>query len=98
MRVVNSLSKGLVFGVLDVQRSELVWLELTFGGQIAQDLDLRIVEAMLKKLDSKLSLGEILQMKAEAQKLEISQTPEADEVYTMQWAFKAGAINSLLLD
>lgn len=98
VRVVNSLSKGLAFGVLDVMRAELIWLELSFGGQIAQNLSLKTLEAMVKKLDSKLSLGDILQIKAEAQNLEISQTPDADEVYTKDWAFNAGALNSLLLD
>jgi hypothetical protein len=98
VRIVNSLSKGLAFGVLDVAQDELIWLELSFGGQIAQNLSMQTTEAMLKKLDSKLSLGDILRIKAEAQNLEIKQTPEADEVYTREWAFNAGAVNSLLLD
>lgn len=97
VRIVNSLSKGLVFGVLDVERSEIIWLEMQFSGQIVQNLDIRNIEALLKKLDSKLSIGQLLRIKAEAQQLEILEATEADEVYTTAWAQNTAAVTKLLV-
>lgn len=98
VRIVNDLSKGLVFGVLDVAKSEIIWLEMQFGGQVVQNLDTRNIEAILKKLDSKLNIGQLLQIKAAAQNLEIVATPEADEVYSATWARNTAAVTKLLID
>ncbi len=98
VHVTNSLAKGLVFGVLDVAAKEVVWLEMPFGGQVVQGLDVRNIEAMLKKLDSKLSIGNLLTIKAKAQGLELVDSAEADEAYTQQWASNAAAVTKLLVD
>jgi hypothetical protein len=98
VRVTNSLAKGLVFGVLDVAAKEVVWLEMPFGGQVVQGMDIRNIEAMLKKLDSKLSIGNLLTIKAKAQGLELAETADADEAYTQQWATNAAAVTRLLVD
>ena len=98
VRITQGLAKGLVFGVLEVEKREIVWLELPFQGQVVQQLDTRGVAALLAKLSSKLSIGNLLKTKAEAQGLALTQTPEADEVYTMQWAMNAAAVSQLLVD
>ena len=98
VRVVNDLSKGLVFGVLDVEHYQIIWLEMQFSGQIVQNLDTRNVEALLKKLNSKLTIGQLLKIKAEAQHLQLVETPEADEVYTIRWAQNMAAVTKLLID
>jgi hypothetical protein len=99
VRVTNSLAKGLVFGVLEVETKEIVWLELPFGGQVVQNLDVRNIEAMLRKLDSKLSIGNLLTIKAKAQNLQIVENPaEAQEVYDQQWAVNTAAVTKLLVD
>ncbi|WP_205511607.1 hypothetical protein [Longitalea arenae] len=98
VRIINDLSKGLVFGVLDVKKSEIIWLELPFSGQVVQHLDTRNVEALLKKLSSKLSIGQLLQIKAEAQQLQLVETPDADEVYKLSWAKNTAAVTRLLID
>jgi hypothetical protein len=98
VRVVNSLTKGMVFGVLDVERSEIVWLETSFSGQLAQNLDLNTITTFLKKLNSKLTIGRLLQIKAEAQQLQLVETPAADEVYSLEWAMNTAAVTKLLVD
>ena len=99
VRVVNDTSKGLVFGVLDVAKSEIVWLELQFEGQVVQNLDTRTVQNMLQKLNSKFTIGQLLQLKAEAQYLQLVSAPEqADEVYTTKWAQNTAAVTKLLID
>ncbi len=98
VRIVNDLAKGLVFGILDVEKCEIVWLEMEFAGQIVQNLDSRNVELLLKKLAAKLTIGQLLQIKAEAQQLQLVETPEADEVYTMAWASNTAAVTTLLVD
>ncbi|WP_299432124.1 hypothetical protein [uncultured Aquimarina sp.] len=98
VRISQTASKGLVFGVLDIEAREIIWLEMSFDGQVAQRLDTKGVEALLAKLDSKLNIGNLLELKAEAQNLEIISEPIADENYTMEWAMNSAAVTQLLVD
>jgi len=98
VRVTQNVAKGLVFGVLDVAKREIIWLEMTFGGQVVQGLDFKGVQTLLAKLSSKLNIGSLLQLKAEAQGLTIIQDQNADEVYDAQWAINAAAVTQLLID
>lgn len=93
----NNISKGLVFGVLNVEQREIVWLEMPFTNQTIKGCDTRSVEMLLHKLESKLSVGELLEMKADAQNLSVVDTPDnADEVYTYEWALNPADISLLL--
>lgn len=99
VRIAKNLSKGLVFGVLDVDRNEIVWLEISFGGQVVQNLNHKGVKSLLDKLESKLNIGALLTLKAKAQRLEIVQEREtADEVYDFKWAINAAAVTQLFID
>jgi hypothetical protein len=98
VRVTQNVAKGLVFGVLDVAKREIVWLEMTFGGQVVQGLDFKGVQALLAKLSSKLNIGKLLELKAEAQGLTITEDQNADEVYDAKWAINAAAVTQLLID
>jgi len=104
VRITQGLSKGLVFGVLDMQAKEIIWLELPFAGQVVQNLHQKGVEAFLKKLDSKLNVGELLKVKAEAQGLDIweyesnEEGTKADEIYDQQWAMNPALVTQLLVD
>jgi hypothetical protein len=71
---------------------------MQFEGQIVQNLNSGNVETLLRKLGSKLTIGQLLQIKAEAQQLTIMETPEADEVYTVAWAQNTAAVTKLLID
>lgn len=98
VRIVQNLSKGLVFGVLDVESREIVWLEMPFQGQVVQNLNVTGVEALLNKLNAKLSVGNLLTIKAEAQNLALVATAqEADEVYSVEWAKNSAAVTQLLV-
>ncbi len=98
IRISQSASKGLVFGVLDVTAREIIWLEMSFRGQVVQRLDTKGVQALLAKLDSKLNIGNLLQLKAEAQELKILNDSTADENYNMEWAMNSAAVTQLLVD
>lgn len=87
VRITQPLQKGLLFGVLDVEAKEIIWMEIPFQGQVAQALSISGVNALLEKLNSKFTIGNLLKLKAEAQGLQIESDPTlADEVYDMQWA------------
>lgn len=93
----NNISKGLVFGVLDVEKREIIWLEMPFTSQTIKGCDTCSVEMLLHKLESKLSVGELLELKAAAQNLYIVDTPDsADEVYTYEWALNPADVSLLL--
>ena len=98
VRVTTGLSKGLIFGVLEVATREIMWLEMPFDGQIVQNVNQGGIEAMLSKLHAKLSIGNLLKIKAEAQGLTIAETNDADENYTRQWAMNAANVTKLLVD
>ena len=93
----NNISKGLVFGVLDVEQKEIVWLEMPFTNQTIKGCDSHSVEMLLHRLDSKLSIGELLEIKATAQNLTIIESQDsADEVYTYEWALNPADVSLLL--
>ena len=93
----NNISKGLVFGVLDVEKREIIWLEMPFTSQTIKGCDTCSVEMLLHKLESKLSVGKLLEIKAAAQNLYIVDTPDsADEVYTYEWALNPADVSLLL--
>ena len=102
VQITQTLSKGLVFGVLDVEAGEIVWLEMPFGGQVVQGLSLSTVQSLLKKLDSKMTIGQLLAIKAEAQNFEVVSKLDpnnpADEVYQLSWARNSAAVTQLLVD
>lgn len=94
----GNLSKGLVFGVLDVARREIVWLEMPFMGQTLRSLNQATVDALLHHLQQKVTIGQLLMLKAQAQSLTVVDTPEqADEVYTTEWALDPAQVTRLLI-
>lgn len=97
VRVSQSLTKGLVFGVLKVKEREIVWIEMPFGGQNILTLGTQEIERYLEKLNAKTTIGELLAIKAEAQGLQLTDMPDADEVYTREWAMNTAAVTKLLL-
>ena len=93
----GNLSKGLVFGVLDVAKREIIWLEMPFTAQTMRGVNSESIEALLHKLESKLSIGELLDMKAKAQSLtSVENAEEVDEAYTYEWALNPAEVTKLL--
>ena len=95
----GNLEKGLVFGVLDIDKREITWLEMPFTAQVVGKLDTAALDSLLLRLKNKLKVGELLQLKAQAQNLTITATPEdADPAlrYTYNWALDSAAVSRLL--
>lgn len=98
VRVTQGVSKGLVFGVLDVKAVEIIWLEMPFGGQVVGNLDVALIKSLINKLNSKITVGNVLKIKAEAQNIHLIDSRDADEMYTYQWALNTAAVTQLLVD
>ena len=93
----GNLSKGLVFGVLDVAKREIIWLEMPFTAQTMRGANSEAIEALLHKLEAKLSVGELIDMKVKAQNLIlVEKVEDADEVYTYEWALNPAEVTGLL--
>ena len=93
----GNLSKGLVFGVLDVTKREIIWLEMPFTAQTMRGANSEAIEALLHKLEAKLSVGELIDMKVKAQNLIlVEKVEDADEVYTYEWALNPAEVTGLL--
>lgn len=98
VRITQTISKGLVFGVLDVKKREIIWLEMPFSGAVTQCLNVKAVEGLFAKLNSKLSIGNLLAIKANYQNLTLLNSPEtADEVYDSKWAVDTARVTKLLV-
>lgn len=98
VRIKQSLDKGMVFGLLDVVNKEIIWLEMPFGGQVVQNMNAETVLGLMRKLDAKLKIGEVLNLKAEVQGLTLVTDPVlADEVYDLNWASNTAKVTGLLL-
>ena len=95
----SNLDKGLIFGVLDVDERQITWLEMPFTSQVVTKMDTSALGSLLRRLKKKLKVGELLQLKAQAQGLTLTDNPEeADENlrYTYTWALDASAVSKLL--
>lgn len=93
----NNQNKGMAFGVLDVQKREIIWLEMPFTSQTVHGADFGDVEALLQKLERKQTIGQILDIKAEAQGLQKVECKDvADEVYDYEWALNPAEVSRLL--
>lgn len=79
VRITQQLSKGLVFGLLDVAKQEIIWIEMPFGGQTLHSLSEESVATLLKKLSEKMSIGQFLATKAKGQGVWVTNTPEEAE-------------------
>jgi hypothetical protein len=83
--------------VLDVARREIIWLEMPFTAQTLRGADGASIEALLHKLETKLSIGQLLDMKAKAQDLTlVEHVDDADEAYTYEWALNPAEVTKLL--
>lgn len=97
VRIAQTLTKGLLFGVVDVENKEIIWMEQSFGRQTVASLNLENVQTMLAKLGAKLTIGQLLAAKASAQGLTIvADAAQADEAYTREWALDIAEITQLL--
>ena len=93
----GNLSKGLVFGVLDVAAREIYWLEMPFSGQTIKDSNSEAIGLLLRHLKDKLSVGQLLDLKREAQRLTLVDDPsKADEAYTYEWALNPAEVTGVL--
>lgn len=98
VRITRGLAKGLVFGILDVADRNIIWLEMPYEGQVVQQLNNNNITGLLKKLEHKMTIGQLLEIKAAAQQLQLTDTNEADEVYTAKWAMDTAAVTRLFID
>ena len=70
---------------------------MPFMGQTIRGVDSGSVEMLLNKLRSKMSVGQLLELKATAQNLKIIEAEEdADEAYTYAWALNPAEVSLLL--
>jgi len=93
----GNLSKGLVFGVLDIEKREIIWLEMPFTSQTMRGADSSSIETLLHKLESKLTIGQLLDIKVQAQALTVVEDKDqADEAYTYEWALNPAEVTKLL--
>lgn len=99
VRITKDCAKGLVFGVLNVINRTMTWLETSFEGQTLEGLNIKVINDLMAKLEAKLTIGKLLDLKAHAQGLrQVDNPAEANEAYTRQWAQDQAAVAKLLVE
>lgn len=93
----GDLSRGLVFGIMDVERRNITWLEIPNDTRFLAQLNATLAEAYLRRLRSKISIGELLEVYAAARGMRIVPGADADVSYTVAWATGVSDVASLLL-
>jgi len=79
----QSVFDSVAFGVLDIEKREVVWLELALDGQYARTIDTQAITVLLKKLDKRMSIGEFLALRAEVGgQTRLDDPNDADETFT----------------
>ena len=94
----SNLSKGLVFGVLRVETHDILWLEMPFGGQIARNMDFKTLSTLMQKLQSRITIGQALELKAKAENATLSNKEDADTMFDYSWALDTAKVSQYLLD
>ena len=70
---------------------------MPFTGQTLRSLNTDAIEALLHRLQQKVTIGQLLALKAEAQSLTIVDDAEqADEAYTLEWALDPAEVTRLI--
>ena len=93
----SNLSKGLIFGVLDVPGRYITWLEMPFDGQTVLSISPETIDTYLRRLERKPTIGQVLRIMADAQHLTIVDQPaQADRAFDLLWAQDAAEVNRLL--
>ena len=79
----RALAKGLVFGVLEVECRRIIWLEMPMSGRLALSLSPEALKDVLRRLHSRISIGELLALKAEAWEMKRTDGPKkADRIFS----------------
>ncbi len=92
-----NLTRGLVFGILDVPQGVITWLEVPYDGQVMAQFDLRQAMLYLDHLRAKPTVGALLRLRAEALVDVIVDSPaQADAVYDKLWAQDPSKVTELL--
>ena len=94
----TSMTRSLVFGLLDIKSEEIMWLELGSDDQAAFTVDSEGVIALMERLRRKTTVGSALRLMAQARGMLTVETPaEADRVYDSDWALDVPKVIATLL-
>jgi len=98
VRVKNDVSRGMIFGYLDVDKNEIMWIELPIPQNNVGGITGASVMPLINKLMSKLTVGKLLELKVLSQKCTLVENPkDADVVYDAKWASNTAAVSKFLL-
>lgn len=95
----SNLSKGLAFGVLRMETHDILWLEMPFGGQLGRNLSFGTLSELMRKLQSRIKVGEALKAKIHAEGASLTDCAEEAEVkFDYAWALDTAKVSKYLLD
>lgn len=75
-------SRGMIFGILDIVRREILWCEMANDDQRLNQLDHNAVKALRKRLEAKIKIGELIAMRAQSHNQTVT-TSSTDKSYTL---------------
>ncbi len=95
VRITQNTGSGVVFGVLDVLKSEIIWLELPFNGQTIRRLNFEDIKIFLKKIEAKTTIGNLLEIRANSLEQVVVPKEEAEIIWDFKWASDLNNLNEI---
>ena len=90
--------RGLVFGFLDLQARIIYWVEMPLTSRIAAQLKSQQIEAYIRRLKARPTIGQMLRNRAAIQQTPLTDNPaDAATVYDTRWAYNPAAVADVLL-
>ncbi|MBD5177349.1 MAG: hypothetical protein HDT04_01820 [Bacteroidales bacterium] len=94
----TNLMRGLVFGFLDLQARIIYWVEMPLTSRIAAQLKSQQIEAYIRRLKARPTIGQMLRNRAAIQQTPLTDNPaDAATVYDTRWAYNPAAVADVLL-
>lgn len=94
----GNLMRGLVFGFLDLIERTIYWVEIPQTSRVAAQLSTSEIEAYIRRLKARPTIGKMLQDRASIQETPLTVDPHvAGTVYDTRWAYNPAAVAEVLL-
>lgn len=73
----HDLDRGMVYAILDIEARTILWVEMANDNQRLDQLNLTMVEAIRRRLEGKISVGELIRLYADAHHQPVVSEPAA---------------------
>ena len=75
--------RGIVFGILALETRKIMWTELANKNRTLYEVDMDSIQALYSRLSGKMSIGELIALRAAALGQPLADTPDTATPFTL---------------